>query len=425
MKRLLFSGDGSSGDLLPMVLMAREFKLAGYEVVVCGAREFSKIASDFEVPFEPYTHSYGEVYLDQQKPGYIHNIRENIKHQQAVYQGEFDVLSKIGRDYDVIFNLLHELFVPSIAEAFGKPNIKMATFPVLRCDLYGAAAGLPFITRNKYWNRMTWHAAVFSADRLFHYNATIDRLRGELGLPPIPDLLTNNSRCDHLMLGAYEELMPPCPSWNFPYKYIGPCLPRTKVALSESLEAFLGRGEKPIYIGFGSMKHANANALTRLLVDAVRQAGVRAVIAQAANSDLGAELDDMDDIYVLKEYPIPHHVLFPRLAAAIHHGSGITMHLAAQAGIPQLVMAQASDQYIWGDAVWRAGVAPKMIDMNWLKPKRLIQRVAELVSREDLKVNAKALGDRRRDIDGAKNAVLEFERIKDRLAGNRVSVPVG
>ena len=31
MKRILFSGDGSSGDLLPMVLMAREFKRAGYE----------------------------------------------------------------------------------------------------------------------------------------------------------------------------------------------------------------------------------------------------------------------------------------------------------------------------------------------------------------------------------------------------------
>ena len=32
MKRILFSGDGSSGDLLPMVLMAREFKQAGYDV---------------------------------------------------------------------------------------------------------------------------------------------------------------------------------------------------------------------------------------------------------------------------------------------------------------------------------------------------------------------------------------------------------
>ena len=43
-KRLLFSGDGSSGDLLPMVLMAREFKLAGYEVLVCGSSEFADMA---------------------------------------------------------------------------------------------------------------------------------------------------------------------------------------------------------------------------------------------------------------------------------------------------------------------------------------------------------------------------------------------
>ncbi len=66
MKRILFSGDGSSGDLLPMVLMAREFKLAGYEVCVCGSSEFSQMATDFDVPFEPYPHNYSKLYLEQQ-----------------------------------------------------------------------------------------------------------------------------------------------------------------------------------------------------------------------------------------------------------------------------------------------------------------------------------------------------------------------
>ena len=51
MKRILFSADGSSGDLLPMVLMAQKFKLAGYDVCVCGSAEFSQMAEDFDVPF--------------------------------------------------------------------------------------------------------------------------------------------------------------------------------------------------------------------------------------------------------------------------------------------------------------------------------------------------------------------------------------
>ena len=241
MSRILFSGDGSGGDLLPMVLMAREFKLAGYEVCVCGSSEFSQMAQDFDVPFEGYPHNYSELYLDNQRTGYIRNIRENIRHQEMLYQGEYDLLSKIAPQFDVLINFLAEVFVPSIAEAFNMPNIKLFTFPVVRCDRYGPPAGLPFVSENKWVNRVGWYGAILAARHLFSFNATVNRLRGKLGLPPINDLLGNNSRCDHMMIGLYEELMPPCESWTtFNYTYIGPCLPRTDVSLSDELEAFLG-----------------------------------------------------------------------------------------------------------------------------------------------------------------------------------------
>ena len=49
-----------------------------------------------------------------------------------------------------------------------------------------------------------------------------------------------------MMIGLYEELMPPCESWSdLDYTYIGPCLPKTRVRLSEELEAFLEQGSKP------------------------------------------------------------------------------------------------------------------------------------------------------------------------------------
>ena len=108
-----------------MVLMAREFKLAGYDVCVCGSSEQAKMARDFGVRFEGYPHNYSDLYLERQRPGYIHSIRENIQHQVKLYQGEYDLLSQIAPDYDVIINFLAELFVPSIAEAFKLPNIKL------------------------------------------------------------------------------------------------------------------------------------------------------------------------------------------------------------------------------------------------------------------------------------------------------------
>jgi sterol 3beta-glucosyltransferase len=415
MRRILFSADGSGGDLLPMVLMAREFRLAGYDVCVCGSSEFAKMAQDFDVPFEPYPHNYSEIYLENQKTGYVHNIRENIRHQERLFQGEFDVLSKIAPEYDVLINFLAEIFVPSVAEAFGLPNIKLYTFPVVECGTYGPPSGLPFVTENEFVNRLQWKGAIFAAKHLFSYNTTVDRLRAKLGLPPSTNLLATNSRCDHMMIGLYEELLPPGEGWrNFDYTYIGPVLPRTQPRLSDPLEAFLAAGDEPIYIGFGSMRHAESDRLTRILVQAVEDAGVRAIIAQST-SQIGSGLQDSDRIHVLKEYPIPHHVLFPRLRAAVHHGSWITTHLAAQAGIPQLVLPQASDQYLWGDRVMKAGLGPKWVDMNRLDARKLAQAISQLTERADFAENARAFGERVRGIDGARNAVQLFQRLEGGL----------
>jgi UDP:flavonoid glycosyltransferase YjiC (YdhE family) len=414
MRRILFSGDGSSGDLLPLVLMAREFKLAGYEVCVCGSSEFSQMAIDFDVPFEAYPHSYSDIYLESQRTGYIHNIRENIRHQERLFQGEYDLLTKIAPQFDVMINFLAEVFVPSIAEAFGMPNLKLFTFPMVRSERYAPPTGLPFITENKWLNWLQWEAAI-QGGHFFSYFRTVNRLRAELNLPPLKDLMGNNSKCDHLMIGLYEDLMPACPSWrDLDYSYIGPCLPSDPVPLSDELEAFLARGSKPIYIGFGSMRHANSEQLTQTLIQAVEDTGVRAIIAKS-NSDIGSTLRNSENVYVLKDYPIPHHVLFPRVQAALHHGSWITTHLAAQAGIPQCVLPQASDQFLWADAVAKNGLGPKGVDMNRMTARKLSAAIDQVTSRPEYASNAEALGMKVKAIDGAKNALRLFQRIEGRL----------
>jgi UDP:flavonoid glycosyltransferase YjiC (YdhE family) len=170
------------------------------------------------------------------------------------------------------------------------------------------------------------------------------------------------------------------------------------------------------------MRHAEGQRLTRILLEAVDDTGVRAVIAQAT-SDIGSGLDHSENIYVLKDYPIPHHVLFPRLQAAVHHGSWITTHLAARAGIPQLVLPQASDQYLWSEVVRKNGLGPRGVDMNRLKTKKLSRAIEQLTRRPDYEANARALGERVSGIDGARNALELFEKIKGRLV-KRTDAPL-
>ena len=402
-----------------MVLMAREFQLAGYDVCVCGSSEQAKMASDFGVPFEPYPHNYSELYLERQRTGYIHSIRENIRHQEKLYQGEFELLSRIGRDFDVLINFLAELFVPAIAEAFGLPNIKLFTFPMVRSERYAPPTGLPFITENRWLNSRQWDVTEWAATNLFAYGATLNRLRGKLGLPPTDGILATNGKFDHMMVGLYEELMPPCESWrNLDYSYIGPCLPRTAARLSDDLEAFLQRGSKPVYIGFGSMRHVNGEWLTRLLLDAADDAGIRVVLAQNS-STIGRGARQSENVFILRDYPIPHHVLFPRMQAAVHQGSWIATHLAAQAGIPQLVLPQASDQYLWAHVIWKNALGPKGVDMNRIKQRKVSAALVDLTTNRSFETNARALGDRVRGIDGAKNAVALFDRLQSRRAGKR------
>ena len=162
------------------------------------------------------------------------------------------------------------------------------------------------------------------------------------------------------------------------------------------------------------MRHAESDQLTQTILDAVRNAGVRAIIAQAT-SDIGTGLRESENIYLLKDYPIPHHVLFPRLKAAVHHGSWITTHLAAQAGIPQLVLPQASDQYIWAASVSKNGLGPKGVDMNRMKSSKLSAAIEQLTVRQEYESNARALAEKVKGIDGAQNAVRLFDRIQGSL----------
>jgi len=68
------------------------------------------------------------------------------------------------------------------------------------------------------------------------------------------------------------------------------------------LEAFLARGAIPVYIGFGSIVIEDPAAMTRLIKDACRQAGVRAIISRGW-SKLGAEESNTDDVFYLGDCP--------------------------------------------------------------------------------------------------------------------------
>lgn len=101
----------------------------------------------------------------------------------------------------------------------------------------------------------------------------------------------------------------------------------------EDLVQFLNAGPPPVYLGFGSIVLDNPAGMLNIILEAVRAAGVRAIISKGW-SDFGGE--KTSDIYYIGD--CPHEWLFPRMAAVVHHGGAGTTACGIRNSIPTIVV---------------------------------------------------------------------------------------
>lgn len=172
-----------------------------------------------------------------------------------------------------------------------------------------------------------------------------------------------------------------------------------------ALERFIESGPPPLFIGFGSVISSNAKQLTKLIVEALRQSGQRAVLLKGWSSLDSTALPD----FIFPVDPIPYDWLFPRVVAAIHHGGMGTAAAAMRAGIPQLVIPFAFDQYFWGRQVQILGVGPQSITHDKLTIQRLATAIDTLTCDASMHAAAKNLGEAIRAENGLQNAVRLIE----------------
>lgn len=129
--------------------------------------------------------------------------------------------------------------------------------------------------------------------------------------------------------------------------------------LLEFMERARAAGKKLVYIGFGSIVVSDPAALTSMILGAVEEAGVWAIISKgwsdriASNHDTSeakaAKLEkDTADLGALPENvynisSIPHDWLFPRVDAVCHHGSVIASFILQLVGAHVLVLPSAAE----------------------------------------------------------------------------------
>ena len=387
--KIALAVEGTRGDVYPMLALAKRLEQAGHESVVLGPPEFAAVASERGVafrgagsPIRSYLTEHAEV-LAGRGP---RTLRAQMRFMQESIAQQFAAVPEASADADLILGAGVQLAASSAAELHGVPYRYVMYCPAMLRSAEHPPALFSTSGQRRRLNRCLWWAMDRFA--LPAMARALNAPRAALGLPPVDD----PQRCllsERPILAADSALAPVPPDTPRASEQIGYLHDLEAPPLPEKLESFLTSGSPPVYFGFGSMTDARPEQTTRLLLEAARRAGFRALISQGwAGLGEGALPADAMSVGTLS-----HEKLFPRVAAVVHHGGAGTTTAAARAGVPQLVVPHLVDQYYWQSRVEQLGLGPRVPRRRRLSVESLANALTACRDNELLVDRARALGE--------------------------------
>jgi len=193
--------------------------------------------------------------------------------------------------------------------------------------------------------------------------------RRTLDLPSAKRPYTQQFEADQrLVVFSYSQLLFPRPAdwWEEVLTCPGIAMPREmREALGEGgldadLEAWLGRGPPPLYLGFGSIPVLEPRVMLTEVRRVLERLNLRAVIS-AGWSDVAGASDER--IHFVGT--VDHDALLPRCRAAVHHGGAGTTYATLRAGVPTLICAVFGDQPFWGSRLEKLGIGATFRFQKW------------------------------------------------------------
>jgi len=408
--RIALAVEGTRGDVHPMLSLGRAFRRLGHEAVLCGPPNFRGAARAAGIDFREVG-TDTKVFLDGAASAVGNRGLASLRVQAAYFKDsiekQFARLPDTARDCDLMLGAGVQLAGPSVAEFHGVPYRYVVYCPAMFPSSESAPPFVPVQGLPAWLNRWAWRLMLGPMDAILRFG--INRARREhLGLAPIRSAYENLLSSAPIL--AADPVLAPLPKDTpVPVRTLGVFHDHEADPLPEKLEHFLAAGEKPVYVGFGSMTDPDPGATTRLIVEAVEQAGARAIVSRGwaglGNAALPAEIIEIG--------PVCHAALFPRCAAVVHHGGAGTTARATRAGVPQIIVPHLLDQYWWGHRAQSLGLAPAALPRTGLAAGQLADALRGVMGNEFLAERAIEVGARRAPaptLEAAARAILEESR---------------
>ncbi len=414
-KRIFIGASGSRGDIEPMIAVSKALSKAGYDVLLGAPPDFADWIASHGVAHHPigeparqYVDEFAEV-IEANK--FLRNLA-NSKFER-VFRSQYEDLARGAEGADL---LIFSTMLPGmtcIAEARGIPAMGAFFAPTLPT----ADFAVPMQSRFSYGgflNRLSHEGAYFTLYTVFRPWWNTMR-RDMLGLKPsgrFHNFRSVNGKPAPLLFAFSEALIPRPRDWPDYALITGNWLldDGEDWTPPPDLAAFLEAGPPPLYIGFGSMPLGRARAKARVLTEALRLGGQRAVIARGwggwddgAFSSLGAQVHAID--------AAPHRKLFPLMAGVVHHGGAGTTAACLRAGRQALVTPLMLDQFFFANLVTRNGAGPAPLPVAKWRADTLARRLRDLAETPAYASRAQEIAARMAKEDGTARALDAIGRV--------------
>ncbi|KAJ6851427.1 sterol 3-beta-glucosyltransferase UGT80A2 [Iris pallida] len=172
----------------------------------------------------------------------------------------------------------------------------------------------------------------------------------------------------------------------------------------EELVKWIEAGERPVYIGFGSLPVQEPEKMTQIIVEALDITGQRGIINKGWGG-LGNLAEPKESVYLLDN--VPHDWLFLQCKAVVHHGGAGTTAAGLKAACPTAVVPFFGDQPFWGDRVHVRGVGPPPIPVDQFTLPKLVGAIKYMMDPK-VKERAVELAKAMESEDGVTGAVKAF-----------------
>lgn len=402
--RVLLTAIGTAGDSHPVLRLAHTLAQRGHAATMIGSGYFRPFADELDVPLvDVLSH---DEYLARQRQ------RTDLKGRARLDAMVSFLMQDMRRVHAALTEHLAQGPAVVVAQnlQFGarvlrdERPIPLATVHVetllMTCS-YDAASPWPGSSRLlKPWlNRF----AGWLGDRVLA--GQINEFRKTRGLGPVRDVL-NWWNSPDLVLGLF-------PDWFGPRaedvpgnaRVVGfPLSPAPDFAQRAKVESFLTAGPPPIAFG-QTTSLQDVGKYFDISAAAARQAGYRAILLGNVGGDparFGVDVGCFESV--------PHDWLLPRCAALVHHGGIGTAAAALQAGIPQLVIPQISDQGDNSRRLAKLGVA-RVRNPNQYHVSGVANDLQLLLADVALTARCKELAGRKAGYQGLDAAAVEIERL--------------